>query len=393
MKVYVALVSSSGQLSGVPRHAINLTRCLLSHPEVTEVHLVAAPWQMNFVEDAAPCADGRLHMHAAPVSSSAPSRNLWYYSQLPKQAARFKADIVHLAYPAPVRKGALHCPVAVSLHDLYPYDIPENFGFPKVLFNRAALRQCLRAVDAIVCVSQSTLSRLERFDPMFARKASVIYNSIEPYNAEEDSISPPWHTEPFLLCVAQHRRNKNILLVLEVFRRLLKAQEIASNTRLVIVGIQGPETSAIEEFIASAGISRNVVLANGISDAKLNWCYRNCDLVVAASTLEGFGLPVAEALLAGCHVICSDIPAFREVGGVHCRYVSLGPQQVESFASAIRATLNLQKPQPIALPHLSADSIGEKYMQLYRSLLPTPAANVRSSRAGFAPVAERNRLA
>jgi glycosyltransferase involved in cell wall biosynthesis len=348
---------------------------------------------MSFVEDAAPSADVRLQLHAAPIRNSAPSRNLWYYAQLPKQAAQFKADIVHLAYPAPVRKGALHCPVVVTLHDLYPYDIPINFGFPKVLFNRAVLQQCLRAVDAIACVSQSTLSRLEQFNSLLARKAAIIYNSVEPFNAEDGNVSPPWHTQPFLLCVAQHRRNKNIQLVLDAFQRLLKARQIAANTQLLIVGIQGPETSAIETFIASAGISRNVVLLNGISDAKLNWCYRNCGLVVAASTLEGFGLPVAEALLAGCHVVCSDIFAFREVGGAHCRYVSLGPQQVESFASAIRATLNMQKPQPIALPHLSTDSIGDKYMKLYRSLLPTPAANVRSSQAVFASVAERNHLA
>jgi glycosyltransferase involved in cell wall biosynthesis len=392
MKIVVALPSSSGQLSGVPRHAINLARCLLSRPEVTEIHLMAAPWQMDFVADAAPCADARLHLHAAPIGNSASSRNFWYYAQLPKQAAQLKADIVHLAYPVPVRKGAFHCPVVVTLHDLYPYDIPENFGFPKVLFNRAVLQQCLRRVDAIACVSKSTLTRLEQLNPLLTRKASVIYNSVEPFADSAAKAPPQWRGLPFLLCVAQHRRNKNILLVLEVFQRLLQAQQIASHTQLFIVGIQGPETSAIERFIAASGLSKSVVLLNGISDAQLHWCYLNCGLVVAASTLEGFGLPVAEALLAGCSVVCSDIPAFREVGSVHCQYVSLGPHQVESFASALRATLELHKPQPIALPHLSPDFIAEEYMKLYRSLLPPPAVNVRSKQAAFTSVIERRHL-
>jgi glycosyltransferase involved in cell wall biosynthesis len=393
MKVHIALASSSGQLSGVPRHAINLARCLLSRPEVTEVHLVAAPWQMDFVEDAAPRADARLHLHAAPIGNSALSRNSWFYAQLPKQAAQLKADIVHLAYPVPVRKGAFHCPVAVTLHDLYPYDIPQNFGFPKMLFNRAVLKQCLRAADAIACVSRSTLVRLEQLNPLLARRVSVIYNSVEPFTGSAAEAPPPqWRGQPFLLCVAQHRRNKNILLVLEVFRRLLQARQIASNMQLFIVGIHGPETSAIANFIAASGLSRSVVLVNGISDAQLHWCYRNCGLVVVASTLEGFGLPVAEALLAGCHVVCSDIPAFREVGGAHCQYVSLGPLQVESFASTVRATLEMHNPQPIALPHLSPDFIAEEYMKLYRSLLPPPAVNVRSRPAAFTSVVERRHL-
>src|ERR1019366_678927 len=40
--------------------------------------------------------------------------------------------------------------------DLYPYDIPENFGFPHYFANRAILRQCLSSVDGIACVSGGT---------------------------------------------------------------------------------------------------------------------------------------------------------------------------------------------------------------------------------------------
>ena len=58
-----------------------------------------------------------------------------------------------------------------------------------------------------------------------------------------------------------------------------------------------------------------VMLVSGISDAEMQWCYRNCDLLLAPSTIEGFGLPVAEALLAGCRIVCSDIPPFVKWAG------------------------------------------------------------------------------
>lgn len=384
MKIVIALTSSSGQLSGVQRHAINLARCLLTRQQITAVHLIAAPWQQEFVYDAAPHNDARLHLHTAPIRNNSLSRNAWYYLELPRIASRLQADLVHLGYPTPLRKGAYHCPTVVTLHDLYPYDVPENFGFPKVLFNQRVLRRCLQMVDAIACVSRSTLARLQGIEPRLAlAKAVVIYNSVErPPQVSASSPLPLRNGEPFLLCVAQHRRNKNILFLLRVFERLLRARKLRPQTRLVIVGIPGPETNAILRFLADANIADRVVLLNGISEEELQWCYRNCELLLAPSLTEGFGLPVAEALLAGCPVICSDIPAFRELGGDRCKYIPLDAMAEHAFADAICAGIRQHARQPVTLPQLSAPVIAEQYLQLYRSLLyPASAFDTSPLRA------------
>jgi glycosyltransferase involved in cell wall biosynthesis len=371
LKIVIALTSSSGQLSGVQRHAINLARCLLTRQEITAVHLIAAPWQQEFVYDAAPRNDARLQLHTAPIRNNSLSRNAWYYLELPRIASHLQADLVHLGYPTPLRKGSYYCPTVVTLHDLYPYDVPENFGFPKVLFNQLVLRQCLQMVDAIACVSQTTLARLQAIEPRLAlAKAVVIYNSVEPLaQVSAWSPLPQWNGEPFLLCVAQHRRNKNILFLLRVFEGLLRTGKLRPQTRLVIVGIPGPETNAILRFLAEANIAERVVLLNGISEEELQWCYRNCELLLAPSLMEGFGLPVAEALLAGCPVICSDIPPFRELGGNRCVYIPLNDMAEHAFADAICAGIHERRSEPIALPQLSAPIIAEQYLQLYRSLL------------------------
>ena len=392
MRVLIALASSSGQLSGVPRHAISLASCLLTRAEISAVHLVAAPWQREFLEDACPCHDARLHIHTAPIGNTAWSRNAWFYAQLPKLAAALNADIVHVAYPAPIRRAAFACPVVVTLHDLYPYDIPDNFGFPKVLFHRIVLRQCLRQVDAIACVSQSTQSRLARLDIQLAtRKSVIVCNAVEPAQQPPfGTLSPKWSDKPFLLCVAQHRRNKNILLALQVLERMLRGWQLTPGTRMIVVGIPGPETPAIEDFVASSGLRENVVFANGVSEAQLQWCYRNCGVLLAPSSIEGFGLPVAEALLAGCRVVCSDIPAFRELGADHCRYVPLGSNSVADFANAIAGALCESRPEPVPLPQLASPVIAAGYMQLYRSLLPSPIAQ-RSSEQASAPSGRESR--
>src|SRR6202012_4540339 len=140
------------------------------------------------------------------------------------------------------------------------------FGFPPVFFNRLVLWQCLRAADAIACVSDSTLRQLgNKAAWPLLEKAVRIYNSVE--SSTSLSVQSPllqWKGSPFFLCVAQHRRNKNLLLTLRSFQRLLNGRKIHPSTLLVIVGIDGPETPKIHHFISTAGLSENVVLLSGI---------------------------------------------------------------------------------------------------------------------------------
>jgi glycosyltransferase involved in cell wall biosynthesis len=373
MKILLVTASFSSHLSGVQRHAFNLARSLLTHTEVSGVHLVLAPWQRELVRGSGLEPNVRLSVHVAWMKPNSLSRNLWYYKKLklPLMAAQLGIDLVHLAYPVPVNARAFTCPIVVSLHDLYPYEIPSNFGFPKALFNRIILQQCLRGVDAIACVSEITRLRLSSYvPPCVARKALRIYNCVEAESqcADESAIHD-WKGEQFFLCVAQHRRNKNILFLLSVFGHLMRQKWIDPATRLLIVGMPGPETYRIQRAIKRAGLGQNILLMEGLSESQLQWCYRKCAVVLAPSTVEGFGLPVAEALLAGARVVCSDIPAFREIGGDWCRYVPLGKSMEDAFAKAILALMQEPHGGSVSFPRLSASVIAEQYVSLYRGLL------------------------
>jgi glycosyltransferase involved in cell wall biosynthesis len=378
MRVVIAALSAPAELNGVSRHAANLARGLLSLPEPPEIHFLAGAWQSGMFARAIGRGHANLHIYSVPIPHRNLARVRWYYCELPGMARRLQADIVHLTYTMPLDARAFRCPTVVSLHDLYPFDIPQNFGWLKGRVNRELMHQCLRRVDAIACVSASTRDRLKQIlGVRLGGKAVTIFNAVAP-PAEGTAQRPAQISgdSQLLLCIAQHRLNKNIPLALSIFERLLRKQIVPQNARLLIIGIPGPDTALIQARVRKLSLESNVLLLSGISDAELQWCYRHAQLLLAPSSIEGFGLPVAEALLAGCPVVCSDIPAFREVGGDRCRYVAFGENIVDRYERAIAETLAEPRNQPVTLPRFLPRAIAQDYMALYQRLLaPAPESN------------------
>jgi glycosyltransferase involved in cell wall biosynthesis len=296
----------------------------------------------------------------------------------------------------PIDAEAIACPTVLTLHDLYPYEIPRNFGPYQFLFNRVILQHCMHSVDAIACVSDTTMAKLKQYASSKSYgKAIRIYNCVEPEpRCAIQSPLPGWEGEPFLLTVAQHRRNKNIPLLIRTFHRLLRQGRIHASTRLLVLGVKGPETETIEALAVQLGLRNRVLFLEGLSQAELQWCYSHCEAVVLPSMTEGFGLPVAEALLAGCRVVCSDIPAFREIGGAHCEYVALEDNAEINLAAAIKTALDKPTKKPVPFPHLSAETLATEYADLYRALIPAAAdaASTASAASIQLAITERQSL-
>lgn len=369
MKVVIAALSAPAQQNGVSRHAINLVRALLCQQSVTAIHLLAGTWQSELFRNALLHADERLHMHWFSLPDVNLTRLFWYLRKLLLIAGQLEADVIHLTYPAPIPSRAVRCPIVLSLHDLYPFEVPNNFGVLKSILARKTVERCIRNADAIACVSKSTRDQLAERFPVEARKAVVIPNLVDSDMPSSPASEPVLlRGRSFILCVAQHRRNKNVPLAISVFEKAIRTGVLPTGTGLVVVGIRGPDTVKIQSRIRELNMQGKVLLWSGIPEAELRWCYENCALLLAPSTTEGFGFPIVEGILAGCRIVCSDIPAFREVGGDRCRYVPPGGDAIEGYTAAIREALEQPKPRPTMLPHFSAAIVGRQYSELYQSL-------------------------
>jgi glycosyltransferase involved in cell wall biosynthesis len=370
MHILIAALSAARGPSGICRHAYNLVRCASRHPKNTRVYLLIGKWQENYFSSSFAFDDPKVTIISVDISNFAIARNVWYLRSLPGIAEKLQVDIVHLSFPVPILRRLFDCAVIVSLHDCYPYDEPRNFGFPKVIFNRLFLRKCLKETDAVACVSEATMSRLKIWAPRVAhRKGVVVHNCVDIRSIDSAPMSSSGRKAQFFLMVAQHRANKNIVLALRVFSELIRKSEVSQKTFLLVVGNEGPETAKIKRFIKRGRLQDDVRLIDGMSDRSLTDCYAMCELLIAPSRIEGFGLPVGEALACGSRVVCSDIPAFREIGGETCHYFDLNAASPElAMTVAIHKALTGPKPKAGDFRQMAIKNVSDSYVVLYERI-------------------------
>lgn len=332
-------------------------------------HLVLAmgTWQEEMYRSLLGSAVNDVEFVTADIRNSSLRRNRWFATEVPRLSRKFSSTLVHYSFPAPVLRKLFACPVVVTLHDLYPYDLPANFGFPNYLVNRIILKQCLNNVDGIACVSNSTQSRLQEIFPAAARRAAVEvtgnYVKVSNTGVAPSAIAERLKGISFVLSVAQHRKNKNLDILLRGYARLLKTGRI--NCHLLIVGARGPETESLVELAKSLNVFEKTLFLHSISDAELSWLYKNTLLFAATSSIEGYCLPVAEALLHHARVLCSDIPILRDIAGEQAGYFSLLGDAVENLVTAMERTLDRPPAEKGLEGRFSEEAVLAAYCRLY----------------------------
>src|SRR4030043_2146073 len=85
--------------------------------------------------------------------------------------------------------------------------------------------------------------------------------------------------------------------------------------KLILVGKEDYFYKRLKTKAKKVSLEGKVIFYGGIGRGELSYLYKNAQALILPSLMEGFGLPGLEAMAAGCPVICSDIPVFREIYG------------------------------------------------------------------------------
>ncbi|WP_236179898.1 MULTISPECIES: glycosyltransferase family 4 protein [Pseudomonas] len=127
--------------------------------------------------------------------------------------------------------------------------------------------------------------------------------------------------EPVFLMVSTIEPRKNHDYLLDAFDL---AWTNGSNARLCIAGRIGWKCDALLARIRHhPELNRRLFMFNDLSDTSLEHAYAHASALVFPSFVEGFGLPLVEAMQRGLPAMGSDIPVFREIGGEFMAYFDL----------------------------------------------------------------------
>jgi glycosyltransferase involved in cell wall biosynthesis len=338
----------------------------LKESKAVKVTLVLGAWQKDYYHRSLNLDVDDPDVIWVDLKSPAVSRYFWYVFDVPKLARRLNADVVHAAFPMPFVRRWFTCPIVTTMHDLYAYDAPEAIGYPNVWLNRFVLRQSIGSSQAIISISQSTRTSLLRRFPDVENDVllPVIYLQVKRRTqAEAELVRPALATDKkFLLCVAQHRKNKNIDLIIESFYKALDRGVIEAGTELVVVGSEGPETAQLKALAEPRG---GVRFLSAIPEEQIVHLYKTCEALVCASSIEGFCLPVAEALSFFRRVVSSDIPILREVAGEQATYFALEPRSPDALVDSLQEALVSKRHTELRSALLLQDSV-ELGLRVYR---------------------------
>lgn len=136
---------------------------------------------------------------------------------------------------------------------------------------------------------------------------------------------------------------KNHWLILHVWRRLVE-QMGNDAPKLVIIGRRGWECENVIDMLERCEPLRRVVIEESdCSDIQLNAWLQHARALLFPSFVEGYGMPLVEALGLGVPVIASDLPVFHEIASDFPTY--LDPLDGPGWYANILAYMEYDSPE------------------------------------------------
>jgi glycosyltransferase involved in cell wall biosynthesis len=226
---------------------------------------------------------------------------------------RLGADIVHGFSNWLPKLDRL--PSVLTLH----YSTRNQFtGWDGFYFNTLLPRAACQA-DKVLAISVCARDAAIRDWGLDPAKVEVVYHGAPMEEFKPDDASHGEFEKPYFLFIGVTRASKNARLLMEGFG-LFKKRHPDAPHRFVICGSPGDQQAEIEALLAQAGLAGDVTFEGNVPQSEIRPYYRKAVAYVSASELEGFHLPLIEAMAYGVPTVVARGGAQTEIvagAGLH----------------------------------------------------------------------------
>jgi glycosyltransferase involved in cell wall biosynthesis len=232
-------------------------------------------------------------------------------------------------WPRPIAK-----PSVVMIPDIQETRYPEFFTADDLFQRDWHFRGSTRIADLVITISEFSRETLVRHHGISREKIRVIYPAADPryYDATNVARAPACELPPvYAFYPANRWRHKNHDALLQALS-LLKHRR-GHPIHMVFTGYDVPNGYSIADHAKQLGVSELVHQAGYLHVEELAYLYQRARLLVFPSLYEGFGIPLVEAMAAGCPIACANETSLPEIAMDAARFFD--PTSPESIADTI----------------------------------------------------------
>lgn len=289
-----------------------------------------------------PALLGTYAGHPGVEEVALPARTVlgWDQVAVPRAVRRHRIDVLfNPKYSIPLRAP---CPSAWVCHGLDWYVMPWASRFIDRLSHRFLVPGYATRAALIVAVSEVTRQHVMQYLPVPPERVVTVYSGVDdvfrrPVEEERRRAVRARYSLPerFLLYAGAVYPPKN-------FTRLVRAYAKVGPERGIPLVIAGGENRFLSEGELrepeALGIGEWVRRPGWVEQEELAAFYAMAEALLLPSLFESCGLPVLEAMAAGCPVVTADRYGTKELAAGAA--VLVDPEDVDAIAAGIRSVLD-----------------------------------------------------
>lgn len=237
------------------------------------------------------------------------------------------------------------------IHDLIHFGEAEPQWWKKRLYYNVITRAAA-ARSTVMTVSHSSADELVRCWPETQGRIRVMPNGIA--EAFRKACPDPRCTRRGLVLFGNGRWHKNLHGMLKAIATWQRRGGPEAGASVTIIGADGPARALAENMRV-----KNASFCGVLSDEEMVQLLSTSAALLFCSHIEGFGLPLLEAIACGCPVVASNIAALREVGGPGCAFVD--PSSTESIIEGINLAMRIKIDEATRLSLIGSHDWSTRY--------------------------------